>query len=70
MAFLGTNCSDWHNLFNHQDLMVTAYPYQRRARYTSSWITSGCAVIQDLSGSKKQLAPIVHDKGIRPIICR
>ena len=33
-------------------------------------ILSGCAVIQDLSGSKKQLAPIVHDKGIRPIICR
>lgn len=27
-------------------------------------------VIQDLSGSKKQLAPIVHDEGVRPIISR
>ena len=31
---------------------------------------SGYAVIQDLSGSKKQLAPIVHDEGVRPIISR
>jgi len=27
-------CSDWHSLFNYQNLMVTAYSYQRRARYT------------------------------------
>lgn len=31
---------------------------------------SASPVIQDLSGSKKQLAPIVHDEGVRPIISR